>query len=91
MLDFSCPIVPLHITARNSALFYLFAVLNEELRDMSLFRELLNKQKKSYMLKFGEAIYPDRAACTPDNFTRSLQHFVETDLKNHRTRFTPTG
>ena len=40
---FNLPVVPLHITARNSALFYLFDRIHPTLRDITLFHEVLNK------------------------------------------------
>ncbi len=56
---YNCPIIPAHITARNSWLYYWFWKLNEELRDVTLFHELLNKKGKSYRIAFGPAISPD--------------------------------
>ena len=41
---FNLPVVPLHITARNSALFYLFDRIHPTLRDITLFHEVLNKR-----------------------------------------------
>ena len=40
----------LHIKARNSVLFYILAMLNTELRDMTIFREMFNKSGHSYTL-----------------------------------------
>lgn len=53
---YKCPVVPAHITARNSWLYYWFWKLSTELRDITLFNELLNKQGKSYTITFGEKI-----------------------------------
>lgn len=55
---FGLPVVPLHITARNSALFYLFDKLHPTLRDITLFHEVLNKTRQPYRLNIGEAIDP---------------------------------
>ena len=43
---FNLPVVPLHITARNSALFYLFDRIHPTLRDITLFHEVLNKTRQ---------------------------------------------
>ena len=51
--------VPLHITARNSALFYLFDRIHPTLRDITLFHEVLNKTRQRYRLTLGPAIDPD--------------------------------
>lgn len=55
---FNLPIVPLHITARNSALFYLFDRIHPTLRDITLFHEVLNKKYQPYKLKIGPPIDP---------------------------------
>ena len=52
------PIIPLRIRARNSILYYLVSMLNNELRDITLFHELLNKKGQSPALIFGTAIDP---------------------------------
>ncbi len=56
---FNLPIVPLHITARNSALFYFFDKLHPTLRDITLFHEVLNKTRQPYRLTLGPAIDPE--------------------------------
>ena len=50
---YQAPVVPLHIKAHNSWLYYLLYLLNTELRDMTLFRELLNKYQHPYRLTIG--------------------------------------
>ena len=56
---YNCPIVPAHIEARNSWLYYWFWKLNTELRDITLFHELLNKKGKTYKITFGAPIAPE--------------------------------
>lgn len=56
------PIVPVHVAARNSGLFYWFANWNTELRDMTVFHELLNKRGKSFAIRFGRPIANERIA-----------------------------
>ncbi len=56
---YDCPIVPAHIEARNSSLYYWFWKLNSELRDITLFHELLNKKGKTYKITIGAPISPD--------------------------------
>ena len=50
---FEAPVIPMHILARNSWLFYCFWLIHEELRDITLFRELLNKQATAYHVSIG--------------------------------------
>lgn len=54
----SLPVVPLHITARNSALFYLFDRIHPTLRDITLFHEVLNKRHQPYRISIGAPIDP---------------------------------
>ena len=55
---YDLPIIPLHIRARNSALFYLFDFIHPTLRDITLFYETLNKDHQPYRLTLGEPISP---------------------------------
>ncbi len=52
---FYAPVIPMHILARNSLLFYCFWLIHEELRDITLFRELLNKEARVYDVSIGPA------------------------------------
>jgi putative hemolysin len=56
---FNLPVVPLHIRARNSALFYLFDKLHPTLRDITLFHEVLNKTHQPYRITVGAPIEPE--------------------------------
>ena len=53
---FDLPVIPLHIQARNSALFYLFDLLHPTLRDVTLFHETLNKDRQPFRINVGEPI-----------------------------------
>ena len=51
------PILPVNVEARNSGLFYWFANGGfTELRDMTVFHELLNKRGKTFRIRFGPLI-----------------------------------
>ena len=82
---YHCPVVPLRITARNSWLFYFLYLLNDELRDITLFNELLNKTGYPYRLRFA-APFEIASTAEPDAITRALQQFVSTDLRDTRSR-----
>jgi putative hemolysin len=56
------PILPVNVRARNSGLFYWFANWNTELRDMTVFHELLNKQGKTFRITIGPLIPHERFA-----------------------------
>jgi putative hemolysin len=53
---FDVPVVPLHIRARNSTLFYLFDLIHPTLRDITLFHEVLNKGAQPFRVTLGPAI-----------------------------------
>ncbi|MEO1549557.1 MAG: 1-acyl-sn-glycerol-3-phosphate acyltransferase [Pseudomonadota bacterium] len=48
---YKLPVVPMHIKARNSALFYLFDALHPTLRDITLFHEVINKARHSFEVR----------------------------------------
>jgi len=74
---YGAPVVPLHIKARNSLLYYFFARVSPELRDITLFHELLNKKGQTFRLTFGPAIRPDRLAKNADEATSFIRRVVE--------------
>lgn len=61
---FDLPVIPLHIDARNSALFYLFDLIHPTLRDVTLFHETLNKHRQPFRVTMGE---PIAASALPKN------------------------
>lgn len=74
------PVTPLHINGKNSALYYAFCGLNRELRDITLFRELLNKQGDKFHLTFGPQIPPEHLAGDPQAVTDHLRDYVDNIL-----------
>ena len=71
------PILPVHVQSRNSGLFYWFANWNTELRDMTVFHELLNKRGKTFRIHFGPLIPQERfAEGDPAEITERLQGHV---------------
>ena len=70
------PIVPLHMSARNSRLYYLLSKMNGELRDITLFHELLNKKRASFELSFGHSIPHEMLKGDATQITDSLQKHV---------------
>ena len=81
---YNCPIVPVHISAHNSALYYLLWFLNTELKDMTLFRELLNKTGQCYHLEIGTPIHSDADA---EVLAPALRKYVTTRLKHGEANF----
>ena len=81
---YDSPIVPMHIKGYNSALYYLLWFLNSELKDMTLFRELLNKSGQRYHIKVGEPVASKLEAAV---LTPALRKYVTTQLKRGRAQF----
>lgn len=77
---YDCAIVPAHITARNSWLYYWFWKLNTELRDITLFNELLNKRGKRFDIEFGPAIPPEALDGDPVEVTKALRDHAAYDV-----------
>jgi putative hemolysin len=74
---FNLPIIPLHITARNSAIFYLFDRIHPTLRDITLFHEVLNKKHQPYRITIGA---PIDAATLPSGSAEATEVLRERTL-----------
>jgi putative hemolysin len=73
---YKVPVVPLRIQAKNSPLYYFFHRVNGELRDITLFREMLNKKHRVFRLTFGEIIPSDQLPDNADAATHWLRRIV---------------
>ena len=78
------PIVPMHIRGHNSLLYYCFWFLNRELKDMTLFREVVNKRGRSYRIDVGELFEPRGE---PNELAPALRRFVVRDMRRGARRF----
>jgi putative hemolysin len=76
---YAIPIVPAHITGPYATLFHFFNTFSKELRDITLFHELLNKEGRAYQLVFGPDITPDQIAEAGDGVSasRKVKHYIE--------------
>ena len=81
---FGCPILPMHISGRNSLLYYLLYAINTELKDMTLFRELLNKEGKNYRIDIGRPIDPSGDI---KRLTERIRHFVADEMATGAVEF----
>lgn len=57
---FDLPVIPIHMSARNSLMFYLFDRIHPTLRDITLFHETLNKARQPFHVRLGAPILPDQ-------------------------------
>jgi putative hemolysin len=73
----SAPIVPIHVAGPWSTLFHAFHRVSPELRDMTLFHELLNKRGRPFRLTVGPTIPPERLDAEAAKSTYALKAYVE--------------
>jgi putative hemolysin len=74
---YNAPVIPIHVAGPTSTLFHLFDKVSRELRDITLFHELLNKRKKAFQLKVGLPIPPTRLDIDATRATYALKAFTE--------------
>jgi putative hemolysin len=89
---YELPILPVHMSGPYSFWFHTFAKFSAELRDMTLFHELLNKQGKTYKLTFGPLVPHTAVAGDTTSAIRKLKHYIERVLPAAPdTPFDPNG
>jgi len=71
------PVLPVHVEGPWSTLFHLFNRFSPELRDITLFHELLNKRGRRFALVVGEQIPAERFAGDDTAATLALKHYIE--------------
>ena len=74
---FDLPVIPVHVLARNSALFYAFDAIHPSLRDITLFHETLNKGRQPFRVHVGE---PISAAALPARAEDGIELLREATL-----------
>lgn len=87
---YQVPLIPTRITARNSGLFYFLAKYSTELRDMTVFHELLNKKGRAFQIIVGRPVLPDQLEGDAAEVTARLQeHTVFGLAADPRAEFKP--
>jgi putative hemolysin len=79
----NAPIIPIHMTGPNSVWFHLFDRFSGQLRDITLFKELLNKRGQTFTLSAACPITPDQLAGDSVVLTQMLQHYVTERLAHN--------
>jgi putative hemolysin len=77
---YEAPVVPIHVAGPWSGLFHIFDRFSGELRDITLFHELLNKQGRAFSLTVGAPIAPDTLEGEPTEAIGRLKAYVEEAL-----------
>jgi putative hemolysin len=89
---YGLPILPVHMTARNSGLFYWFAKWSTELRDMTVFYELLNKKGDRFDFVIGNLIPAEELDGDLNEVTKALEkHTVYDMATDGDSRFVPVS
>ncbi len=89
---YGLPILPVHMTARNSGLFYWFAKWSTELRDMTVFYELLNKKGDRFDFVIGNLIPAEELDGDLNEVTKALEkHTVYDMATDGASRFVPVS
>jgi putative hemolysin len=84
------PLVPIHMTGPWSFWFHAFDKVSKELRDITLFHELLNKRGRRFTLSVGPPIPPEALAGDAGKVTLALKDHVELVMPADPTaRFAP--
>lgn len=71
------PVVPIHVAGPWSTLFHFFDRFSPELRDVTLFHELLNKEGRRFTLTVGAPIPPEALAGEAAEVVERLKAHVE--------------
>ncbi|WP_368933241.1 GNAT family N-acetyltransferase [Brevundimonas naejangsanensis] len=77
---YEAPVIPIHVSGPTSRLFHLFDKVSQELRDITLFHELLNKKGRAFDLIVGRPIPPLALDVDAQAATLKLKAFVERTL-----------
>ncbi|WP_024355004.1 GNAT family N-acetyltransferase [Brevundimonas naejangsanensis] len=77
---YEAPVIPIHVSGPTSRLFHLFDNVSQELRDITLFHELLNKKGRAFDLIVGRPIRPLALDIDAQSATLKLKTFVEWTL-----------
>jgi len=76
--------VPMHLSGPWSTLFHFFNRFSKELRDITLFHELLNKRGREFSLIVGPPIAPETLDADANAATLALKAYVERVLPADR-------
>ncbi len=79
---YDAPVIPMHVTGPYSRLFHLFDKVSQELRDVTLFHELLNKAGKRFGVDVGLPIPAEQLDVDAAKATEALKTFTERTLAN---------
>ena len=74
---YGAPVIPVHVAGPYATLFHLFDRFSGELRDITLFHELLNKQGRRFQITIGQPIPADRLHPDAAVASAAIKAYVE--------------
>ncbi|MDQ2861055.1 MAG: 1-acyl-sn-glycerol-3-phosphate acyltransferase, partial [Pseudomonadota bacterium] len=77
---YEASILPMRLAGPPSSLFHFFDRFSGELRDVTLFHELLNKCGKAFRLTIGPAVTPDALPADASDAAAAMKAYVENVL-----------
>jgi putative hemolysin len=80
---YEAPILPLHLDGPWSTLFHFFHGFSNELRDITLFHELLNKRGRAFSLTIGPLVPWDALDADATVATEAMKAYVTGVLPRH--------
>ena len=79
-VKYAAPIVPVHVEGPWATLFHFFDRFSPELRDITLFHELLNKKGRRFRITIGKPIPTDRIDPDAAVASAAIKTYVERNL-----------
>lgn len=77
---YDAPVVPIWVDGPYPFFFHTFDRFSKELRDVTLFHELLNKKNKLFSMRVGPPIPPSKLMGPADEVTLRLKRYTEREL-----------
>lgn len=82
-VKYAAPIIPVHVEGPWATLFHFFDRFSPELRDITLFHELLNKTGRQFRITIGRPIPTDRLDADAAVASAAIKTYVERVLPTH--------
>lgn len=79
-VKYAAPVIPVHVEGPWATLFHFFDRFSPELRDVTLFHELLNKKGRRFRITVGKPIAPDRLDSDAAVASEALRTYVSRTL-----------
>lgn len=79
---YEAPVVPMYLDGPWSHLFHFFDRFSQELRDITLFHELLNKTGRTFRLTIGPPIAPDALDIDATKASEAVKAYIARDLSS---------